>query len=212
MKVLVANLLGQYTEFIESFILQQSVLAPLLLLFLEEAGVPVLLPGDGILAYTGYSIHATHHSSLWVAFGAAVIAVTCGASVLFFLARRYGERLVVKLERFIFLKESHLRHAEHLFKRYGVWTIIIGRHIPGMRIPITIFAAISGVRYRTFILSTLVSMLLWIWGYLYIGQRYGADLQHLLSQSIDITIGVVSGLVLLVLGLHVYGARRKRSL
>ena len=202
---LVADILNRYTELIETFIQNQSVLAPLLLLLVEEAGLPILIPGDGVLAYTGYNVQTTHQSSLWVAFAAAVFAVTLGASILFFAARRYGQRFVTKLGRFIFLKENHLQHAERLFKRYGVWTIIIGRHIPGMRIPITIFAAISGVRYRTFILSTLASTLLWIWLYLSLGKRYGSNLQHLLSQSTGLTISMLAGLVLVIFGLHFYG-------
>lgn len=205
----VADILNRYTELIETFIQKQSVLAPLLLLFVEEAGVPILIPGDGVLAYTGYSVQTTHQSSLLIAFAAAVFAVIIGASILFFAARRYGQRFITKLGKFIFLKKSHLERAEHLFKRYGVWTIIVGRHIPGMRIPITIFAAISGVRYRTFVLSTLSSTLLWIWLYLSLGKRYGSNLQHLLSQSTGLTIGVLTGLVLVIFGLHFYGKNRQ---
>lgn len=200
----VINWLNSYTELIENFIQKQSVLAPLLLLLVEEAGVPIFIPGDGVLAYTGYSIQTTHQSSLLIAFSVAVLAVVIGSSILFFASRRYGQRLIVKLSRFIFLKQSHLDRAEQLFKRFGIWTIIVGRHIPGMRIPITIFAAISGVRYRTFILSTLASTLLWIWLYLSLGKRYGHDLQHYIDQSTGITIGVVVALVALVIGLHIW--------
>jgi membrane protein DedA with SNARE-associated domain len=207
---LVASLLNRYTELIETFIHHQSVLAPLLLLFVEEAGVPILIPGDGILAYTGYSIQTTNQSSLWLAFVVATCAVTLGASVLFFAARRYGQRLIAKLGKFIFLKDSHLQRAERMFERYGVWTIIIGRHVPGMRVPITIFAAISGVRYRTFIISTLVSTFLWIWLYLSLGKRYGTSIQQLLSQSTDLTIGVLIGLVVVIFGLHFYGKHYKK--
>jgi membrane protein DedA with SNARE-associated domain len=204
------NFLNRYIELIEVLIQRQSVLAPLLLLLIEEAGVPILIPGDGILAYTGYNIQTAHQSSLWVAFGVAMLAVAVGSSILFFLSRRYGQQFIQKLGKFIFLKDRHLDHAERWFKKYGFWTIVIGRHIPGMRIPITIFAAISGVRYRTFILSTLASMILWIWFYLSIGHRYGSSLQQLLSQSTGITIGVLVGLFSLVIGLHVYGAYRQK--
>jgi len=78
-----------------------------------------------------------------------------------------------------------------------------------MRIPITIFSAISGVRYRTFILSTLASTLLWIWLYLALGKRYGTNVQHLLSQSTGLTIGVLVSLVVVILSLHFYGKYRQ---
>ncbi len=202
--------LGRHTELIATFIQQQSVLAPLLLLFIEEAGVPIFIPGDGVLAYTGYIVQSTHQSSLGVAFAAGVLAVTVGASILFFAARKFGPQLVTKLGRFIFLEESHIHRAEQLFQRYGIWTIIVGRHIPGMRIPITIFAAISGIRYRTFIACTLVSTLLWIWVYLSLGKRYGSDVHHLFSQSVGLTIGVFASLFALIIGLHMYGAHKQK--
>lgn len=205
------RLLDSYTELIESFIQHQSVLAPLLLLFVEEAGVPILVPGDGILAYTGYSVQISQHSSIWIAFAAAVLAVVAGSSILFFISRHYGQQFIARLGKFIFLKERHVQRAEQLFNKYGVWTIIIGRHIPGMRIPITVFAAVSGVRYRTFILSTLVSMLAWIWFYLSIGKHYGANLQQLLRHSTVFTAVIIGGIVTIVLVLHLYGTYRERK-
>ncbi len=47
-------------ELLENFIGSHVVLAPLLLLFVEEAGIPLLLPGDSIIAYTGYSLAKTN--------------------------------------------------------------------------------------------------------------------------------------------------------
>lgn len=202
--------LNQYIEHVEQFIQKQSVLAPLLLLFIEEAGVPIFVPGDGVLAYTGFSVQAAHQTSLWLAFSVALCAVILGSSILFFISKRYGQTLITKLGKFIFLKENHLKRAEQLFKRYGVWTIIFGRHIPGMRIPITIFAAISGISYRTFILSTLTSTLLWIWFYLSVGKRYGADLQQLIQRSTGVTIGVIIGIVVIIVGLHLVGLYREK--
>jgi membrane protein DedA with SNARE-associated domain len=203
--------IDRYTDALRLFISHQTVLAPLVLLFAEEAGLPILLPGDGVLAYVGSSVQSSHHASFWLAYAVACIAVLSGASILFFTARRYGERFIAKLGRFIFLKPSHLARAEKLFKRYGVWTIIVGRHIPGMRIPITIFAATSGVRYRTFILSTLASTLLWIWFYLSVGKRYGSSFKHLISQSVTLTIGIVATGALLIVGLHLYGRHKQHT-
>lgn len=191
---------------------QQSALAPLFLLLIEEAGVPIFVPGDAILVYTGYNIQSSHHASFLLAFITATAAVLCGSSILFFAARRYGQNLIMRLGGFMFLKPRHIQRAEQLFKRYGVWTIIIGRHIPGMRIPITVFAATSGVRYRTFILSTFVSTALWIWLYLSVGRHYGTDIRHLLSRSIVAGVSVAVGFLAVIVGLHLYGNRRKKNI
>ncbi len=202
--------LDQYTEWIERFIQSQVVLAPLLLLFLEEMGVPIIVPGDAILAYTGLSVSRSHGASLWFAFTIALIAVILGASILFFISRRYGQKAVEKLGRFIFLKESHIERAEKLFAKFGIWTIIFGRHVPGMRIPITIFAAISGVKYRTFILSTLASTALWIVFYLHVGKRYGGDIQSTIQKYAGLSLVIIIAAIALIIGLHVWGAHKER--
>ena len=201
--------LDAYVDLVENFIQQQSVLAPLLLLFVEEAGIPIFVPGDGVLAYTGYSIQTSHHSSIWLAFSLAVVAVVVGSSILFFVARRYGQAFISKLGRFIFLGPNQIERAQNLFNRYGVWAIIFGRHVPGMRIPITVFAAVSGVRYRTFILSTLASTMLWIWFYLAIGQHFGGQITHALRRSTTLTLGIAIAAVIVIIAMHLYGARRE---
>lgn len=203
--------LDYYTDLLQRLVVSQSALAPLLLLFLEEAGVPVFIPGDTVIAYTGYKVSNGHVTPLWLAFAVAILAVLSGATILFFIARRYGQTVVDKIGKFIFLKESHIKRAEQLFKKYGAWTIIIGRHIPGMRIPITIFAATSGVRYRTFILSTLVSTLAWILFYLHIGKRFGGDLHDLLHRYTNLSFGIIGAIIIVIVAMHIIGARRENK-
>ncbi len=187
-----------------------DVLAPIILLFVEEMGVPVFISGDAILAYTGYTASRSQDNSLWLAVSVATIAILLGSSILFFASRKWGEFIILKLGRFLFIKESHIKRAEKLFAKYGVWTIIIGRHIPGMRIPITIFAATSGVSYLTFILSVFVTTILWAFFYLQVGMRYGGDIQHIFSKSVGLSVAIIVGIVLLIVALHLIGRYRNK--
>lgn len=204
------NWLDNYAEGIQAFLHNHIVLAPLFFLLIEEMGVPLPVPGDAIIAYVGYGLSKTDSATLWQALVVAMVAVLVGATVLFYAARRYGQTVIRWLGRFIFLKQSHLDKAERLFARFGVWAIIFGRHIPGMRIPITIFAASSGLRYRTFILSTFVSTAGWILFYLKVGYRFGAGLQALLQRDTAITVIVFAALVAGVAALHLVGLYRER--
>lgn len=203
--------LDKYAEWIEYFIKAQEVLAPLLLLFAEEMGVPILIPGDAILAYTGFSVSKAHDTSIWLALGLATAAILCGATILFFASRRWGQQLITKLGKFLFIKESHIKKAERLFAQFGFWTIIIGRHIPGLRIPITIFAATSGVRYRTFILSTFASTVLWVLFYLHIGIRYGGDIQKTINKSIGLSLSVLIGIIVTIIAVHFIGSYKAKQ-
>lgn len=203
--------LDHYTDNVQAFISSNVILAPLLLLLAEEMGFPILVPGDAILGYVGYGLSTTDSASLWEAFILAFISVLAGSSILFFLSRRYGDFVINKLSRFIFLKQSHLERAEKLFAKYGIWTIIFGRHIPGMRVPITIFAATSGVRYRTFLLGTALSTALWILFYLSLGKRFGSDVQHSIHRYVIVSVVIIGVVVIGVVGLHIRGRNRQKK-
>jgi membrane protein DedA with SNARE-associated domain len=193
------------------FLAQHVLLAPLFFLLIEEMGVPLPVPGDAIVAYVGYGLSKSETVTLWQAFIVAVLAILIGSTILFYFSKRYGQSLIRWFARFVFLKQSRIDHAERLFARYGVWAIIFGRHIPGMRIPITILAASSGVRYRTFIISTFVSTVGWVLFYLNIGSRFGDNFVSLFRHDAGLTVIVFVALVLIVVGFHVYGLwRRKR--
>jgi len=147
-----SRLIDQYTDNVHLFVNNHVVLAPLLLLFAEESGIPLLVPGDAIIGYVGFRLSQTHTAALWEAFVLALLAVICGSSVLFFVSRKWGQLVLTKLSKFIFLQQKHLDKAEKYFNKYGIWAIIFGRHIPGLRIPITIFAATSDIKYIKFLI------------------------------------------------------------
>lgn len=201
----------QYVDVLQQLVTANVVLAPLLLLFIEEMGIPIFVPGDIIIAYTGYKVSTTDGPELWVAFVVAQAAVIAGSTILFFVARRYGQGLIYKLGRFVFIEEKHIQRAERLFAKYGILAIIVGRHIPGLRIPITIFAATSGVRYWVFVLSTLVSTSLWIVFYLNVGKHVGTDFHGAFQRYIGLSLLTFGGLTVAIFALHFIGWLRHRK-
>jgi membrane protein DedA with SNARE-associated domain len=164
--------MDHYTDLIEAFLIQNGAYAPLLLLFLEEMGIPLPIPGDMVIAYAGYEITKGTLSYLG-SFLLLLFSVILGSSVLYYLSARFGQKIVLKFGRFLHINENKLGNLEKLFRKYGYWVIIFGRHVPGFRIPITIFSGMSKINFRTFILSTLLSVIFWIPFYLALGQKLG---------------------------------------
>ena len=210
MHFLASTLLLQYAHNLQQFLQDQAVLAPLLILLVEEAGIPLFVPGDIILSYTGYNVSQDPQASFWVAFIIALTAVLLGSTILFFAARRWGKIIVDKLGKFLFIKHTDIIKAEQLFKKYGWWTILIGRHIPGMRIPLTIFAGVSGMRYRTFILSTAASTILWIILFLSLGHRYGGKIEGVIHHSTKYGLALILVIVITLVAAHFWAAHRRK--
>jgi membrane protein DedA with SNARE-associated domain len=203
--------LDDYTDGIQAFLVSHVVLAPLLLLIVEESGIPLPVPGDAIIAYVGYGLSKTDSATMWQAFVIANLSVLIGASILFFLSRRWGQSVIRRIARFIFLRQSHVDRAERIFAKYGVWAVIFGRHIPGLRIPTTVIAASAGMSYITFMLSTVLSTFAWVFLYLEIGSRFGGDFVNLFRRDIALTISGLLVLTVIALGLHAYGYLRAKD-
>jgi membrane protein DedA with SNARE-associated domain len=166
-----------FTDWLVGFVVHQALIAPFLLLFLEESGIPLPIPGDVYVAFAGYQVSA-NHMPYWGAFLLLLLSVLAGSSILYYASVRWGRILVLKLGIYLHVNEKKLLQIENSFKKYGFWVIIFGRHIPGFRIPITIFSGISGVSYRTFIVSTFISVVFWIALYLSVGEKIGRSIVH----------------------------------
>jgi membrane protein DedA with SNARE-associated domain len=145
---------------------------PLLLLLIEEAGIELFLPGDFVILFFGYHV-ARGHIAYWLAFVLLFTAVILGTSVLYYVAYRFGEKLLLKIGKYIHLSEKELTAMEGLFNKYGIWAIIVARHIPGLRIPTVIFAGISKISYAKFLVSSCISVIPWIVFYLSLGRTVG---------------------------------------
>ena len=140
--------------------------------FAEELGIPLPVPGDVAIMTGGY-LTTTGRIPLYLAYIAVVSAATAGATVLFWLSRRYGHRWVVTVGAYIGISEQRLGQAEQAFARWGPWAIIIGRLIPGMRIVMSALAGVLQVPYRVFIPSVFVSSLIWAAVFIELGRHFG---------------------------------------
>jgi len=100
---------------------------------------------------------------------AAVLGSACNLTI----SRKYGRPFIQRFGKYIGVTEARLMQAEGLFKRWGPWAIIIGRHIPGMRIVLSALSGILGVPYRVFIPCVFVSAMIWAAIFLEIGRRVG---------------------------------------
>ena len=160
---------------------QYGLAAAFGLLYLEESGVPMPMPGDVFVMYVGH--HSAHGLLTLVAAWLGLIAVVVlGASNLYFISRRWGRSIVEhRLARVLHLTPARIDQAERWFARWGVWTLVFGRHIPGLRVPLTVAAGIFRVRYSVFVASVAISTAVWAGFFLTLGVLFGGRIGHLLS-------------------------------
>jgi membrane-associated protein len=179
----------------------------LALLYIEESGIPLPVPGDVYVLYLGHT--ADGSLARWIVAAIAIVAiVVAGSSNLYLLSRIWGERLLRgRLGRVVHADEATIARAERWLARWGPLVIIFGRHLPGFRIPITLAAGTFRVRYWVFATSVAVSTSLWVTAWFALQARFGRQIGHFVLSHRWTYVVVAAVVVLLVVSIVVRAVR-----
>src|SRR5688572_26985660 len=183
------------------------------LLFACGLGLP--LPEDIPLMLAGF-FSAQGKMDLAYASALCWLGIIGGDCVLYSIARRYG----MNITRIPFIgthvTEERIVRAQHLFERYGVWIVAIGRLFAGIRGAMVIAAGVTRFNFVKFViadgLAALVSGGLFIALGWWAGKWVG-DLKEF-RQKIKpyehwIMLGIVVAVVLVIA--YVWWRKRKQT-
>lgn len=133
--------------------------------FLILCGFGNPVPEDLIMISGGYMVFTGLMNPV-AAFLVSYVGVICGDMVLYFLGRRYGQRIIEHRWLAKLAPPSRVAAIRHHFTRWGHWTIFFARFLPGLRAPTFLLSGVMHVRFRTFAifdgLGTLVSVPLFV--------------------------------------------------
>ena len=188
------------TQAVRVFVQQHPSSGLFLVIFLEELGVPLPAPGDVAIMYGGY-LTTAGAIPYPLAYLAVVSGAVLGSACNLTISRKYGRPFIQRFGKYVGVTEDRLVRAERLFKRWGPWAIIVGRHIPGMRIVLSALSGILGVPYRVFIPCVFVSAVIWATIFLEIGRHVGPRIREVFTIfPAHLIPWVLLGLGLLVIG------------
>lgn len=159
-------------EFIEKF----SYFGLFLILLVEEAGVPLPIPGDLFIG----TASALPNSNYFLIVATVVTATLIGSTVLFTLSNKVASPLLKRFGPKVKITPEKIKKVEKWFEKYGGFAIVIGRLIPGLRIVTPIVAGLFGVSYKTFWFYTALAAFIWANIYFVIGKFFGEILQKLI--------------------------------
>ena len=162
---------------------QYGYLVGFALIYIEESGPPLFIPGDAFLLYVGHRL--PHNVPIFLfAWAGFVVAVTFGATNLYLVSRRYGRRLLEhRFAALLHVTPGRLDQAEQSFRRWGAWALIFGRHIPGLRVPLTVAAGVLKLPYRIFAVSVAISSAAWAGAFLTLGLLFGNSIERSIRSS-----------------------------
>lgn len=161
------------TDFFE----QYSYLGLFIILFIEEAGIPLPIPGDIFIGIAS----GLPNSEYLLIVGTVTAATFLGSTILFTIAKKVGHGLLVKYGPKVKITPEKIKKVEKWFAHYGMWAIVIGRLIPGFRTITPIVAGLFNLPYKKFWPATAIAAIIWANIYFVIGKFFGEVLRWMLT-------------------------------
>lgn len=174
------------------------------LLFAEEAGVPLPVPGELMLIAAGILI-GTGALDPWLFGPLAYASILAGAFTGYSWARLLGEHGLQALAERLHQREKLARAGGRLQKARAR-EIAISRLIPGLRVYTTLLCGAAGVERERFLIGLAPATAVWMTFFLVLGVFVGAPAEHFLGQ---IEALAVQGGVLVAIGIAAYLAIRR---
>ncbi len=113
-------------------------------------GLP--LPEDVVLIFTGFVCYFNAFP-LWVGVAIGMAGVLIGDSTLWWIGRRYGEK-VLNMRLFkAALPPQRLNKIQKLYDKYHMKMLFAARFTPMLRSGVFLFAGWSGVSYKKFLMT-----------------------------------------------------------
>lgn len=200
-------------DILVNFFTDYGYFAVLFVLIICGFGVPIpediTLVSGGIIAGL-YPEEVNVHIMLAV----SMFGVLFGDSIMYWLGRIYGIRIL--RFRFVrkFLTLKRMRMVRAKFEQYGNRVLFVARFLPGLRAPIYMVSGITRrVSYTRFILldffAAIISVPVWV----YLGY-YGANNREWLMEQIktgQTSIFILLGVLALFIAWKVYKAKKDKQ-
>jgi len=158
----------EFADALLAFSRDHLYVALFVLLFIEEAGIPLPAPGDTIILLAGAEV-ANGQASASTVVSLVVTATLCGSSILYWVSRLGGMAVLGRLCRLAHISDERVEGVGRWLRRHTGPVIVFGRLTPGFRTVTSVAAGTLGVSYFPFLVYTAVSAMLWAALYLILG-------------------------------------------
>lgn len=139
---------------IQEILMQFPYFGLVALLILGGLGLP--FPEDATLILCGFLIAGKIINPV-VALPLCFIGLMLVDVSLYLAGKKYGRKVVTHPRLCKIVKPERLKKVEGLFKKWGIFVILVGRHIVGVRSQILIIAGTLKMPFLTFLIADSIS-------------------------------------------------------
>lgn len=140
-----------------------------------------------------------------MALGGSIIGITVsyliGLTAGYYLLEKYGPKIGIN--------EKKIHYTKHIFSRWGLWLLLIGYFLPGIRHLTGYLAGTLRVKYKYFALFSYTGALLWVITFLSIGYFFGTQF-NVTRMFINHGLVIFIVAIVVLLGVLVWRVVRKK--
>ena len=151
------------------------------------------IPSEVVLPFAGWEVQRGE-LMLLAAVGAATAGSVVGAVLLYTIARRGGRSAILATHRVSRVTAADLDRVDARFRRHGVWLVLAGRCVPGLRSVISVPAGMAHMHLALFVSLTALGSAAWNSVLLGAGIALGSQFKE-----VDTIVGPLSTAVVAVL-------------
>jgi membrane protein DedA with SNARE-associated domain len=167
------------------------------------------LPSEAVMPFVGFKV-ADGKWNLWLAIAATSFGSMIGSWLSYWIGYYGGKPLVLKVGKYLLLKQRDLEWTERFFqRRSGAMTIFIGRFIPVVRHFISIPAGIGKMPWLPFSIATLIGATIWNTFLLLLGKRLRDNWHIVQKYSHQVDYVIVA--LILVAGVWWFWSRKRAA-
>lgn len=177
----------------------------------EEAGVPLPVPGDLVIGYFGWRAAFDPLETAQVILICAA-ASTLGTLVPYAIARRFGRSIAVRMARWLDVSEKDLDRLFTRVHRYGFRGVFVARLIPGLRVTVSLAAGTALVPVTHFAAAVFLAAAVYWSAWVMLGAIAGPKIVEVVSPGYIglIVIAIPLVFITLFVGRLVWARRRRR--
>jgi membrane protein DedA with SNARE-associated domain len=171
-------------QFVQNLLTSADGKEAYLLIFgvLVLCGFGLPLPEDVSLIAGGYLV-SQDNAKLIPMMLAGYLGIIVGDTCIHLMGRRLGSRVTqVWPFRLLLSEEKHAR-VEEYFHRYGQWTVMVARFLPGLRAMTYFTAGTARMKYWRFLLFDGIAALVSAPVFVYLGNYFGDDIDQVIHKA-----------------------------
>jgi len=207
----VRELVRDLSRFVIAAVTAHAYLTLFVVIAIEEAGVPLPVPGDLVIAFYGWRA-AGEPAEIARTILTCALASTVGTQIPYWLARRFGSRVVERVSFWLDIDMSTVDRLLTWVDRHAFLAVLGARLIPGFRAAVSLVAGTARVPAPLYTGAVFVAGAIYWTLWVLIGAALGPRVADALSPAYRgiVVIAIPVLFITLFVGRAYVAARRRR--